>query len=127
MHLYFLEQCSSIEQPTGGLLSYSTSGVITTVNFTCEKGYTLSGKTSLTCLTDGTWDQVTPTCGKLRCTKYMYVCSMAYTSVIFAHEQLCSEHSCISYLFPLQPLIKPYLATEKLEVFDQQLKIWVGT
>ena len=85
MHLYFLVQCSSIEQPTGGILSYSTSGAITTVNITCEKGYTLSGQTFLTCLTDGNWDQATPTCGKLRCTKYMYVCSMAYTHVKFTH------------------------------------------
>ncbi|KAI8515762.1 hypothetical protein Bbelb_065750 [Branchiostoma belcheri] len=59
-------QCSPLLNPINGLMSGSNSyGDV--VNFTCEPGYKLVGTSSLTCLSDGTWDGTSPTCKAVQC------------------------------------------------------------
>ncbi|KAI8515764.1 hypothetical protein Bbelb_065770 [Branchiostoma belcheri] len=54
-------QCPPLPNPVNGFVTSSNSyGDV--VNFTCEPRYRLDGKSSLTCLSDGTWNGTSPTC-----------------------------------------------------------------
>ncbi|XP_060573346.1 P-selectin-like [Ruditapes philippinarum] len=57
------ETCDVLSNPSGGSLSITTSGSITTAEITCDIGYTINGGSALTCRTDGTWDLSVPSCG----------------------------------------------------------------
>ena len=59
-----LVQCATIDTPAGGTPTYSTDGVTTQVSFACDKSYSLAGTVTLNCLTNGSWDEATPTCGE---------------------------------------------------------------
>ena len=48
----------------GGTSAFSSDGVTTQVAFTCDKSYSLAGTVTLKCLTNGSWDEATPTCGE---------------------------------------------------------------
>ncbi|KAI8515780.1 hypothetical protein Bbelb_065930 [Branchiostoma belcheri] len=54
-------KCPSLPHPincfVSGLNTYSE-----VINFKCDQGYRLVGKSSLTCLSDGTWNGRSPTC-----------------------------------------------------------------
>ncbi|KAI8513809.1 hypothetical protein Bbelb_081330 [Branchiostoma belcheri] len=59
-------QCALLSPPLHGSVSGSSSyGDV--VHFTCEQGYRLVGKSSLTCLSDGTWNGNSPTCTAVHC------------------------------------------------------------
>ncbi|KAI8513830.1 hypothetical protein Bbelb_081540 [Branchiostoma belcheri] len=59
-------QCALLSPPLHGSVSGSNSyGDV--VHFTCEQGYRLVGKSSLTCLSDGTWNGNSPTCIAFQC------------------------------------------------------------
>ncbi|KAI8483443.1 hypothetical protein Bbelb_387750 [Branchiostoma belcheri] len=59
-------QCASLSPPLHGSVSGSNPyGDV--VHFTCEQGYRLVGKSSLTCLSDGTWNGNSPTCTAVQC------------------------------------------------------------
>ncbi|KAI8517917.1 hypothetical protein Bbelb_039340 [Branchiostoma belcheri] len=58
--------CPLLSPPLNGFMSGSNSyGDV--VNFTCEPGYNLVGTSSLTCLSDGTWNGNLPTCTAAQC------------------------------------------------------------
>jgi hypothetical protein len=42
-----------------------TDGVTSTVEFTCDSGYSIKGNTSVQCGSDGVWLSTFPECGKL--------------------------------------------------------------
>jgi hypothetical protein len=42
-----------------------TDGVTSTVEFTCDSGYSIKGDTSVQCGSDGVWLSTFPECGKL--------------------------------------------------------------
>ncbi|KAI8498233.1 hypothetical protein Bbelb_241770 [Branchiostoma belcheri] len=58
--------CPLLAHPTNGFVSSSNS-YRDVVNFTCEPGYKLVGASSLTCLSDGTWNRTSPTCTAVQC------------------------------------------------------------
>ena len=53
--------------PANGYVTPSQSDgqypINSTIYFSCDPGYSLSGSSSSICQTDRTWDQQTPTCG----------------------------------------------------------------
>ncbi|WAQ98149.1 SVEP1-like protein [Mya arenaria] len=57
--------CSSLAQPSGGSLIYSTDGTVSTVTVICDVGSTLNGAQYLTCRSDGSWNILPGTCGQL--------------------------------------------------------------
>lgn len=54
--------CPDLLEPTNGQVNLSTDGHISVAKFSCIDGYYLTGSDTLTCLEDGTWDNVSPTC-----------------------------------------------------------------
>lgn len=55
--------CEQPVVPQYGVLSYTNVSVNSTVNYTCQAGYTLSGVDSITCQANGEWSNKTiPTC-----------------------------------------------------------------
>ena len=74
-------QCDRLRAPSRGLISpaipvgqkYNTG---TTVSFDCEKGFSLVGAASLTCLRTGLWSAPVPTCaGKFATRRKCVSCS----------------------------------------------------
>ncbi|KAI8498127.1 hypothetical protein Bbelb_240710 [Branchiostoma belcheri] len=59
-------KCPVFKPPLNGFV-YGRKSYGDVVNFTCEPGYKLVGKSSLTCLSDGTWNGILPTCTAVRC------------------------------------------------------------
>eukprot|EP00058_Branchiostoma_floridae_P001043 XP_002586531.1 hypothetical protein BRAFLDRAFT_106430 [Branchiostoma floridae] len=59
-------QCPLLSRPINGFVSGSNSyGDV--VKFTCDPGFILVGASSLTCLSDGTWNEKSPTCMAVQC------------------------------------------------------------
>ena len=54
--------CSDPMSPANGNVSYTSLSVNSSVYFTCNTGYTLTGNTNITCLTNTQWSNVIPTC-----------------------------------------------------------------
>ncbi|XP_053399292.1 CUB and sushi domain-containing protein 3-like [Mercenaria mercenaria] len=54
--------CVSLNTPSGGSVSIQTDGQITSALFTCQTGYTISGTSTVTCRSDGTWDFTSAAC-----------------------------------------------------------------
>ena len=78
--------------PTNGrivTLATSTYQVGSTVRFTCNPGYTLSGSTSITCQTGGTWSSPYPTCtGKIGTTEqFLSVASFFLAELLVTFSQ----------------------------------------
>ncbi|XP_060562325.1 sushi, von Willebrand factor type A, EGF and pentraxin domain-containing protein 1-like [Ruditapes philippinarum] len=57
------EKCDLLSVPTGGNVTISTDGSVTKASISCMTGYTMSGISTLTCGSDGSWDIQTPSCG----------------------------------------------------------------
>ena len=64
-YIFNIEACDTIQNVAGGTVSLSTDGVMTLASFTCETGYTMSGDSSISCRSDGTWNVSQPLCSKL--------------------------------------------------------------
>ena len=54
--------CSAPMSPANGNVSYTSLSVNSSVYFTCNTGYTLTGNTNITCLPNTQWSNVIPTC-----------------------------------------------------------------
>ena len=54
--------CSAPMSPANGNVSYTSLSVNSSVYFTCNTGYTLTGNTNITCLPNTQWSNVAPTC-----------------------------------------------------------------
>lgn len=56
--------CNQLDQPVGGYVELNSDGQNTTALHTCVTGFTLVGKSELTCKSDGSWDFSQPSCGR---------------------------------------------------------------
>ena len=59
---FILVKCPDLQEPPNGGIKMSEPGIQATANFTCLKGFTLDGSSMLSCLTNGSWDGVSPSC-----------------------------------------------------------------
>ncbi|WAQ98671.1 SVEP1-like protein [Mya arenaria] len=56
-------KCEDLVPPTNGNVSLTTNGTLSTLQYSCGLGYSISGEGYAECLTDGTWTLTgTPTC-----------------------------------------------------------------
>uniref|UniRef100_A0A8C6U0U5 Beta-2-glycoprotein 1 n=1 Tax=Neogobius melanostomus TaxID=47308 RepID=A0A8C6U0U5_9GOBI len=60
-------QCSYPDPPHNGQLHYENTQYNSTVNYTCDEGYFLTGASSAVCLVDGTWSAPEPQCKPISC------------------------------------------------------------
>ncbi|WAQ98147.1 SVEP1-like protein [Mya arenaria] len=58
----FCVRCEQLQVGTGLSYKVTTSGSLSVAEYTCASGYTLEGATSSTCLRNGSWDSVPPSC-----------------------------------------------------------------
>ena len=64
MNLYAItDRCTPLETLDNGNVELVTAAGTTVALFTCQTGCTISGQSMLICLSDGTWDFSTPSCG----------------------------------------------------------------
>lgn len=62
--LFFEALCEALSHPTNGSLITSTNGTTTSVEYSCDVGFTMSGDRTSKCSSDGTWTMTSPTCCK---------------------------------------------------------------
>ncbi|XP_052791556.1 uncharacterized protein LOC128225687 [Mya arenaria] len=62
IHLPTCVRCEQLQVGTGLSYKVTTSGSLSVAEYTCASGYTLEGATSSTCLRNGSWDSVPPSC-----------------------------------------------------------------
>jgi hypothetical protein len=62
-----LPSCPALTNPDNGAVSASTATSGSTAAYSCDPGYSLSGRTTLTCQSDGTWDGTPPSCTIVDC------------------------------------------------------------
>ncbi|XP_078667948.1 clotting factor C-like [Branchiostoma floridae x Branchiostoma belcheri] len=59
-------QCPTLPHPRNGFVTgFNSYGDV--LHFTCDQGYRLAGKSSLTCLSDGSWSEQSPKCAGTEC------------------------------------------------------------
>ena len=61
----FLVTCGSVPPVSDGSVAMETDGVTSTVEFTCDSGYSIKGETSIQCDSNGVWLSAFPECGML--------------------------------------------------------------
>lgn len=54
--------CGGLSTPVNGSMSLNSTTYGSTANFTCDRGYNITGEGTLTCQVDGTWSDSEPTC-----------------------------------------------------------------
>ncbi len=54
--------CPVLPTPTNGALSTTSRDYLTTVTYSCDTGYVLTGSAARQCLATGEWFGVAPTC-----------------------------------------------------------------
>ena len=59
---YAAVQCPTLSNPTNGRVSVPSRAVGSRATYSCNTGYTLSGSSSLTCLSNGAWSGSVPIC-----------------------------------------------------------------
>lgn len=59
--------CPSPDLPSNGELYYEDTVYQSTVNYTCNEGYILTGASTVTCLASGRWSAPTPECKPVSC------------------------------------------------------------
>ncbi|CAH1797704.1 unnamed protein product [Owenia fusiformis] len=57
-----INDCGTLPAPSNGTVDSTTSTFNTTVTFSCDDGYSLSGSTSRTCQANSTWDGTETVC-----------------------------------------------------------------
>lgn len=64
--LFSLESCATLPAISiaTGSVSLVTNGTTTTAEYICPLGYEVKGEKTLTCNSDGTWNNVPSDCGK---------------------------------------------------------------
>ena len=88
LNLCFISLDTCPQLPLSPHLSISSTEVSigTVVKFNCETGWHLTGVSSITCLSDGTWDNAVPQCdqgGKLEQLKSFSIEIPIYYSIHF--------------------------------------------
>ena len=63
--------CGTLTNPQNGQVTFTTTTFLSTANYSCNSGYTLSGNETHTCEATGTWSDTAPTCDRkyTRCYK----------------------------------------------------------
>jgi hypothetical protein len=61
------KDCLAPGTPTNGAVSAATTTYPSTANYSCNTGYTLSGASTRSCQSDGTWSGVVPSCLPVDC------------------------------------------------------------
>ena len=61
-YVYAAVQCGQLINPMNGQVTVSGTTEGSTATYTCIDGFTLSGSTSRTCSSDGTWRPEAPVC-----------------------------------------------------------------
>ena len=61
-HIFLEGDCPDPGTPTNGTKVGTDYNEGSSVNFTCDIGYTLMGEQEITCNANGTWTSATPTC-----------------------------------------------------------------
>jgi len=64
----FPVSCPDLSPIANGTVSVSTNGSYTVATHSCDLGFTLAGRHTLTCADTGTWEGTQPSCGKVICT-----------------------------------------------------------
>ena len=62
--LLYTDKCDLLGNVKNGDISQETDGITTISVFSCDSGYTISGRDKATCRENGTWDTDKPECGK---------------------------------------------------------------
>ena len=57
--------CETLDTSSNAIPTFSTDGIVTSVTYGCDVGYTLTGSTTSTCRSDGTWSFTAPVCGMI--------------------------------------------------------------
>ena len=75
LKIFILVTCTGLSLSNGGV-SYNRHApsparypVDTVATFACDRGYSLSGSSSRSCQTSGSWNQSTPTCNQSKANK----------------------------------------------------------
>lgn len=58
--------CTELIRPNSGTVDLVTDGLVSSAAFSCSVGYTLQGKATLFCGTDGVWTDVEPICSRFQ-------------------------------------------------------------
>ena len=62
-HIYSaVVDCGTLDDPTNGIVSVSTTTYNSVANYSCNIGHTVTGDDMLTCLETGSWSSSVPTC-----------------------------------------------------------------
>ena len=61
-HCLLAVYCGYLTNPSNGMVTFTTTTFGSTANYVCNTGYTLSGGSTRTCQSDGTWSGSPPTC-----------------------------------------------------------------
>ena len=56
--------CGNLTNPQNGKITLTTTTFMSTANYSCNSGYTLSGNETRTCEASGTWSDTAPTCDR---------------------------------------------------------------
>lgn len=82
--------CPVVVSINNGDVIVTSDGVATTVVYTCHSNYDLTSSGSLSCRTDGTWNDTIPSCGNLCLFIWMYSFEIFMENLLpfFDHELL---------------------------------------
>ena len=56
--------CGTLAAPQNGKVTFTTTTFMSTANYSCNSGYTLSWNETRTCEANGTWSDTAPTCDR---------------------------------------------------------------
>ena len=56
--------CGTLAAPQNGKVNLTATTFMSTANYSCNSGYTLSGNEIRTCEANGTWSDTAPTCDR---------------------------------------------------------------
>ena len=59
---FIFVDCGSLEEPLLGFVNVKETTFNSTATYTCSAGYEILGSSNRTCLGNGSWSQVAPTC-----------------------------------------------------------------
>ncbi|XP_004066256.3 beta-2-glycoprotein 1 [Oryzias latipes] len=61
------KRCPYPDPPSNGELHYEDTVYLSTINYTCNEGYTLDGSSTAVCQANGTWSTPAPECKAVSC------------------------------------------------------------
>ena len=87
--------CSNPGEPTNGMLQGETFTYNSVVTYNCSVGYNLTGADSLTCLSNGTWDESVPSCPPVNCGDPGIPINGSKSGSVYTYSSVVS-YQCIS-------------------------------